>query len=347
MQEPYVNALKTEIALKSKEVRNKTVDSIFIGGGTPSTLYDGGISDILAEVRKNFNVLADAEISIEANPNSVTNKKALEYKRAGITRVSVGLQSASDNILKAMNRPHDKQDFVDTIKMLRKAGFENINSDLLLGFPGQTIGDIEDSVSFLIDMDIPHISAYGLIVEKGTPLYRSIKKKTLQAVSEEQATKMYDYVYKTFKDKGIARYEVSNFSKEGFECKHNLKYWNLIEYLGLGLASHSYVGEKREANTENLESYIEKLSQNKTPVEFKEELDLEQKQLEYVMLSLRKEEGLDLEYYKNELNCDLLKEKEDEIEFLKEKDFIKIKNNMLTVTDKGFNVLNSIIVRLT
>ncbi len=351
----YMNALEKEIVLQGEKFSKLEyiVDTIFVGGGTPSVLQNGEIERLISNLRKHFDVDKNAEITIECNPNSLTIQKLQEFKSAGVNRLSIGLQAYNDNLLKLIGRLHTKKQFDMAIKNAKQVGFENINVDLILGIPKQKICDVKKEIKHLIKLGATHISAYGLIVEENTKLDYNLKNAVYKLPKESTSIKMYDIVLKMLKRKGIFRYEVSNFAKVGYECKHNLKYWTDKEYLGLGVVSSSYIQNKRWKNTDNFLKYCEFFeinSKGKTDlseiIEDEEILDLNAKIEECLMLSLRTKDGIDLIDFEKQFGVDLLKKKKAEIEELSKNKFIEIKNNRLLCTDAGFKLLNQIIVML-
>ena len=351
----YMNALEKEIVLQGEKFSKLEyiVDTIFVGGGTPSVLQNGEIERLISNLRKHFDVDKNAEITIECNPNSLTIQKLQEFKSAGVNRLSIGLQAYNDNLLKLIGRLHTKKQFDMAIKNAKQVGFENINVDLILGIPKQKICDVKKEIKHLIKLGATHISAYGLIVEENTKLDYNLKNAVYKLPKESTSIKMYDIVLKMLKRKGIFRYEVSNFAKVGYECKHNLKYWTDKEYLGLGVVSSSYIQNKRWKNTDNFLKYCEFFeinSKGKTDlseiIEDEEILDLNAKIEELIMLSLRTKDGIDLIDFEKQFGVDLLKKKKAEIEELSKNKFIEIKNNRLLCTDAGFKLLNQIIVML-
>lgn len=343
-KEKYIQYLLKEIKLNKN--KNTIVKTIFIGGGTPSCLNKGDVNKIIEEIRENFVVDNNAEITIEINPNTFTSEKAQEYKNCGINRLSFGLQSANNKILKEINRIHTKQDFINAIKLAKKYGFNNINADILIGLPNQRLDDVKETLKLLKKLKIKHISCYSLILEENTKLYNLVQDKKLVLPDEDDVVKQYDYVKKFLCKNKIFRYEVSNFAKKGKECLHNLRYWNLDNYLGLGLNSHSKIDNVRFENYEDFTNYYNSLDNNKKPIKNSYDLTLSMQKEEFIMLKLRTTKGINLQEFSDKFNEDLLKIKNKEISFLKKSGFIKIKKNNLFATDKGFKILNQIILEL-
>ena len=343
----YVYALKKEIDIQAATYKEPyIVSSIFIGGGTPSFLPLGAVEKIINYVKEKFSVGTYAEITVEGNPNSLTKEKLEEYKNCGVNRISIGGQSINDKILKTIGRVHNFKDLDKAISTAKAVGFRNINVDMLIGLPDQKMADVKKMLKYLVKKDIPHISAYSLIVEDGTQIKRQIENGELKLPTDDETVDMYDFVVKFLKKHGINRYEVSNFAVSDGECKHNLNYWEMGEYLGLGVAAHSYIQYKRFNNTTNLEEYIEKLSQGKLAIESKEKTTLAMMREEYIMLGLRTTRGIYLPRFNSLFHCNLLADKAKEIKFLLGNNLIKIENDRIKVKDDAFYVLNSIIQKL-
>ena len=345
----YVESLKQEIKIQAKQYSSiYSIRTIYIGGGTPSSLPNGTIKDILQTIFRYFTVKNNAEITIEINPNTVNEEKINEYVLSGVNRFSIGLQSTNEEILKSMGRTHNVQDFNQAIDYIRDNGVSNINADLIIGYPGQTIKDVIDSVKYLIKQNIPHISCYMLSVEKGTKLKDLVSKDVAVLPTEEKVINMYQSVVNTLSKYGFNRYEVSNFAKPGFSCKHNLVYWKREDYLGLGIGAHSYINGIRFSNTENLNTYNECIkTTGKAPICEVKKLTEQDKKEEFIMLSLRTSEGLDSNEYQELFNEDIIAKKKEVIISLAKLGFLSIdKTGVIKATDKGFLVLNKIILEL-
>ena len=269
-----------------------TVDSIYFGGGTPTCIGTDMIGRILIAVRKSFNMSEDAEISIEANPETVTEKKAEALKFLGFTRVSMGVQSLDNGVLKALGRVHTAEKAKEAYGHLRKAGFENINLDLMLGVPGQSFDTWKNSLDRVIDLCPEHISFYSLQIEEGTPFYEEYKACSLEIPSWEENRKMYGYGLEALKEAGYIHYEISNAAKPGFECRHNLKYWTMKPYLGFGTAAHSFLEGKRFFNTSDLD-YHREYEKSES-----EEDALLERMGDFIFTELRLIQGIDLLQFK-------------------------------------------------
>ena len=342
----YVTYLLKEITFMSSQYKKYNIDTIFIGGGTPTCLNNGDILKIITQLKSCFDVDKKAEITVECNPNSLTIQKLDEFKKADVNRLSIGLQVYNNRLLKLIGRLHNKRQFDNAIKMAKQKGFNNINIDLILGIPTQKMYHIKKGLKHLVKLGVQHISAYGLIVEENTKLYYNLKNNIYKLPSEDLQVKMYDYTKKYLSKHGINMYEVSNFAKVGFESKHNLKYWTNQEYLGLGLNSSSYIDNKRWKNTDNFVEYFEQIANNKLEKYEYEKLDTNSQIEECIMLGLRTKNGINLDNFKNGFGFDLLQKKNKNISNLLESNLIKIDKDNLFCTDLGFKLLNQVILAL-
>lgn len=257
-REEYVKALLTEIRMCAGECEKYTVTSIFIGGGTPSLMQGARIERILEEIRRGYVLDKGVEITIEMNPGTVDEEKLAAYKRAGINRLSIGLQSAENEELKKIGRIHTWEQFLHTWQLVRNMGFQNVNVDIMSALPGQSVAGYERTLQRVLSLPDPpeHISAYSLIVEEGTDFYRWQEEGKLDLPGEDEDRQMYHLTKKLLAEKGYERYEISNYAKPGFACAHNCGYWKRAEYLGLGLGAASLLKNVRFHNTESLEKYL-------------------------------------------------------------------------------------------
>lgn len=235
---------------------NYNVDSIFFGGGTPSLLEPLHIAAAMNALSDSFHIDPDAEITIEANPGTLTAAKLKQYRLMGINRLSLGVQSMDDSVLFTLGRIHTRSQVLDSVRLAREAGFDNINIDLMLGIPGQTLESWERTMDEIFGLEPEHLSFYSLQIEEGTPFYDWFRTGRLEAMPEELDRRMYHGMRRRLEDQGYRHYEISNAAKPGRECRHNLKYWSMQDYIGLGLAAHSYVRGVRFSNTEDMERYL-------------------------------------------------------------------------------------------
>lgn len=304
MKESYIKQLISEIKVRSA-LHQGMVDTIFLGGGTPSVLKEEQIERILKAVHQYFKVDSSAEITMEMNPNTVTAEKLRVCKEYGINRISFGVQSFDDKYLKLLGRLHSAKDVYENYEMARKVGFSNINLDLMSALPGQTLLDIKKELQEVKRLSPEHISFYGLIIEEGTPFFEKYEAQELRReAGEEQAEdelpdesaerEMYQCISESLKAQGYIHYEISNYGKEGLECQHNLKYWSRQDYLGLGLGAASLLEEKRYTNVRDIKEYLQ-TDFSRHPqgmIGETEVLDRKSAMEEFMFLGLRKLQGI-------------------------------------------------------
>ena len=302
-QQEYVRNLLLEIEQKGVHCTDYEVITIFFGGGTPSILKAGWIADILDAIHRNFKVRKDAEITIECNPGTLTFEKLSIYKSAGINRISVGLQSASDAELRELGRIHTYEDFLKSYDLIRKKGFSNINIDLMAALPGQTLKSYEQTLRRVLALKPEHISAYSLIIEEGTPFYEKYEadellrekgEKPQMLPSEETERLMYERTKELLLAHGYERYEISNYARRGYACRHNIGYWRRENYLGFGLGSASLLENERFHNTTDLTDYLggDYLAYEQ------EKLDKKSQMEEFMFLGLRMTDGISTECFR-------------------------------------------------
>lgn len=354
-QTGYIEALKKEISCYDLEEYNVT--TIYIGGGTPSYIDCYEIKEILDELRKrlknNETKFSDIEITIEVNPGTVDKKKLEVYKLSGVNRLSIGLQSTKDILLKEIGRIHTYKEFLQSYKHAKQVGFENINVDLMLGLPNQSIQDMKDSLKEVIKMEPNHISIYSLIVEEKTPIKKLIEEGELQLPEEIQERRMYWYVKSMLELSGYNHYEISNFAKEGRESKHNMNCWEQKEYIGLGVAAHSYINGIRYSNVTDLDCYIKNMMelknvkkqlQSKTNIIYNicEIQNLEDKQKEYMLLGLRKIQGVSITKFKEKYVENPIFLFRKQMEKLTKEDLLQIDGDYIRLTNKGLDFANQV-----
>ncbi|WP_278554421.1 radical SAM family heme chaperone HemW [Parvimonas micra] len=337
----YVEALKKEIELKGN--KNFLIDSIFIGGGTPSFIDGKYIFEILEKVKENFTVLDNIEISIETNPKTFDEKKLEYYKSAKINRVSIGVQSFNDLILKELGRNHNSKEAFDSIELVKKFDFD-LNLDLIFGYQSQTIEDILYDLEMVKNINPDHISYYGLIIEEKTKFKALQNVGKLDLLDEETERKMYHLIVKKLEEIGLNQYEVSNFAKVGKESVHNKKYWNCKEYLGLGISAHSYLNDERFSNTVNLSKYIKELYNGNIPVDFREKLDMPTKKFEYIIMNMRLKEGFLISDYNRLFESDFLEENKKAVKIGLENNVVEINDDRIYFTKRGFDIMDSFFV---
>lgn len=340
----YVSALIKEIQnrYEKEEIKDYSVDTIYIGGGTPSLINEEYIKNIIETIRENFNVLQKCEITIEVNPGSATKEKLTKYKEIGINRLSIGMQSTEDKILKEIGRIHTYDEFLTTYKTARKVGFKNINVDLMLGLPNQTIEILEGSINKVIKLKPEHISVYSLILEDNTPLKIDYDNNKIQLPSEDVEREMYWKVKEILEKNNYKHYEISNFAKEGYESKHNMNCWNQNDYLGFGLASHSYFKAKRYCNIDNLEKYIKNIEENNIEknMEILEIQNEEDMKKEFMLLGLRKIDGVNIQEFKKRFIENPIFKFHNELEKLSKEGLIEVDLDRIKLTSKGLDLAN-------
>ena len=336
--ENFYTFLIDELNLYKKE--NLSIDTVYFGGGTPSLLPTKQIETILNFIRKNFTLASNTEISIEANPESLTKKSVRAYKSMGINRISLGVQTLNDKILSYIGRLSDSKKIFQAIEYLQKENFKNINFDLIFGLPFQKTQDFLQDIKTLIQFSPTHFSLYNLILHKNQALTLKIQK---DGVKLEDGVAMYEESRLYLKDKGYNQYEISNFAKKNFQSRHNLHYWNYDAFLGIGPSSSGFLASERYKNYSNLALYKEKLQTQAFPIEKKEILDKQTQQNEFIMMNLRKTQGLSLEAFQQRFKSDFINSFHNEILELKGQSLINIKNGYLFINPKGFFISNSII----
>ena len=342
--ESYIDALKKEI--EEFDFTKNIVTTIYIGGGTPSYIKENYIKEILDLLKEKLvnNKVSwkDLEITIEVNPGTVNKEKLETYKKAGVNRLSIGLQSTNNRLLKQIGRIHTYEEFLDTYNLAKEVGLDNINVDLMIALPNQTINDIKESLEKIVDLNPNHISVYSLIVEDGTLISKWLDEGKIELPSDEEERRMYWYVKDFLELHGYNHYEISNFSKNEKESKHNLNCWNQEEYIGFGLASHSYINGIRFCNTENLEEYIKNIENNNLDKnrEIEEEQTKEDKEKEFMMLGFRKIEGVDISKFKEKYQDNPLYLFRKELDKLVSEGLVEVDLNNIKLTNKGLDLAN-------
>ncbi len=305
--ECFVQTLKTEIQLyKNKIFTGETIKSVYLGGGTPSLLSVEQIKDILQTIHENFSLSANIQISVEVNPESVTPEKLLIYRKAGINRITFGVQSFLDKELKILGRIHDVTESKQAILAAKQAGFENVGIDLIYAIPGQTQKDWKQSLEQAVNISPDHISMYGLTYEEATPLRHMLEQGDVISAPEELEREMYLQGKKTLEAAGYDHYEISNFARPGHESIHNMSYWDGTHFLGLGPSAHSFDGQRRWWNVSDLDDYCSRLKTEQLPVQEYEKLDNTKRHEELILLGLRRKRGINLSEWKFETGGDFL-----------------------------------------
>ena len=340
--EQYIDALITEIGVFHpvpgvRPFRNGTeqklgIDTIYFGGGTPSLLSSQQVEQILNAIDLKFEISNDAEITMEMNPATVTPEKLTDYRKLGISRASFGVQTFDDRALKLLARGHDANDARVTFEMLREAGFDNISFDLIAGLPGQTLHDWQRNLDEAVAMRPEHLSLYLLEIHQGTPLARQVRERRQPKPDEALAAEMYELMLDQLDAAGYKQYEISNFSRPGFESRHNTKYWRLEPVFGFGVSAHSFDGRQRYANERDTARYVEMIENATSAEVMREDIDLAS---EFAFLGLRMEEGIEIDDYARRFGADLMADYGSGLRDLNEAGLIKTENGNLRLTRTG------------
>lgn len=344
LQRQYAKRLMEDIDCMGKKYGDIPVDTIFIGGGTPSVPESRLIVDLMEHVNRAFQISDGAEISMEANPGTVTREKLKEYRRAGINRISFGLQSANDRELKLLGRIHTWAEFLESFALARECGFTNLNIDLMSALPGQTCESWKDTLKRVTDLEPEHISAYSLIIEEGTPFgekYGSEEGRKLLP-DEDSEREMYHETKQFLRECGYERYEISNYAKPGRECRHNIGYWTGVPYLGLGLGASSYMNGSRFAVSSDMQQYLEEKPGTFTDVEKLTKKDMEE---EFFYVGLRMVSGVSLTEFKERFGVSAQEVYPGLMETFVEEKAAEFRGDRFVLTDYGLDVSNYIMAQ--
>lgn len=342
-REAYVQALEKEISSYSEFAKDYRVSTVFFGGGTPSVLEGEQTERILKKIRDTFRVEKDAEITLEMNPGTSQKEKLLLYRELGINRLSIGLQSVKNENLKLLGRIHTYGDFLDSYRMAREAGFDNISADLISTLPGQTLEEWKEELEILQETPLEHISVYQLIIEKGTEFYEKYGENEELLPDEETSREIYLWTGKYLKEHGFEQYEISNYARPSRKSRHNLRYWERKDYLGLGLGAASMVHNIRMSNTRDWEKYIEG-SQN--PKRLREEVEFleEPRQMEeFMFLGLRKTEGVSRKEFRRIFGRDLDMVYEKALQKHLENGMLEASKDRIRLSQAGILVSNQVL----
>ncbi|MGH7797014.1 MAG: radical SAM family heme chaperone HemW [Candidatus Binatia bacterium] len=348
----YTDALLRELEHYGnlEDWRGRTVQSIFFGGGTPSTFKPASIGKLLAWVAATFPINLDCEITLEANPGTVDSDKFLGYRDAGVNRISVGVQSFQPKLLKFLGRVHSADEARNALSIVRQAGFDNFSFDLIYANPGQSLKDLAADLDTAVEFQPPHLSAYNLTFEEGTPFYHEYRAGRMKSLSEEEEIAMAELIEGKLSAAGLSRYEISNYSRRGWHSRHNVNYWRGGDYLGLGAGAHSYKQEnsgrtygRRWSNEKNPARYIAQVNGSNRAVVEREDIDLNKAAGEFMFLGLRMTEGVSIEKFCSRFG-------KAPVEFYPrirdwiEGEILEEKKGYLRLAPKGLLVANSIFV---
>ena len=349
--EKYVKCLQKEIKNVGDRVRLNSngnyaelpiAKTLYIGGGTPSFIDAKYIEQIMDTIQTNFEIDKNIEATIEVNPGTVTLKKLQKYREIGINRLSIGLQTSNDDLLKLIGRIHNFEQFLQTVNLAKLAGFSNINVDMMIGLPNQTIYDVEDTLNKLIKLDVTHISVYSLIVEEGTKIEKLLNDGTLKLPDEEIERYMYWFAKRKLEENGYIHYEISNFAKIPYRSKHNLDCWNQKEYIGFGVSASSYEEGVRYRNKDEIEEYIKNIEadEERKNVIIDEKQDKQTMMNEYMILGLRKINGININEFRRKFEVSPLYKYNKELTKLVREGLINIDTNNIRLSKKGLDLAN-------
>ena len=340
----YLNAIEKEMKLYSDEFKNKQFDSVFFGGGTPSILNIEELKRLVGSVFKNFNIKETAEVSMECNPGTINKEKLIHMKELGINRLSIGLQAIQNHHLKYIGRIHSYEEFEKNYLEAKEVGFDNINIDLMYALPNHKKEEWKESLDKIISLNPSHISAYSLILEEGTKLYEMYDNEEFSLLDEDTDIEMYNYTINKLKENGYNQYEISNYSKEYKECKHNIIYWKCDNYLGLGPGASGYIGDIRYNNISDLNEYNHKISQNIKPIEEETILSEKDKIEEFIFMGLRMNEGISLKVFKERFSISIEDIYKEPIEKLIASKLLELDKDNLKLTQKGREISNTVFI---
>ncbi|OOM06687.1 radical SAM family heme chaperone HemW [Clostridium saccharobutylicum] len=332
----YIESLNREILQKGKDY---IINSIFIGGGTPSYLNDYNLNKLLKALNK-LNLKSDLEFTVECNPGTLNASNLEIMKKSNVNRLSIGLQSTKDNILKNIGRIHNYEQFKENYFLARKIGFRNINVDLMFGLPDQTVNEWKESLEEIAKLNPEHISAYSLIIEEGTCFYNLYEKDKLKLPSEDEERLMYSYTKKILNNHGYNQYEISNFSKVGKECFHNKTYWKCNEYLGLGVSASSFIDKKRIKNIDNIKEYIKRINNNESVEDEIHVNDIKDDIEEFMFMGLRMIEGISIDCFKERFNKNIYEVYNEVIEKNINEGLLIYDSGKLYLSSKGIELSN-------
>ena len=344
-QEKYVDALCREIVERKEYLNEETIETIYFGGGTPSTLTIAQLQRICSTVYATYRISENPEVTIECNPDDLTEEFLSVLRTMPFNRISMGIQSFNDIQLKRLGRRHNAEKARQAVNNARKAGFSNISIDLMFALPGSTAEEWQNDLESAIELKPDHISAYNLMYEEGTPLYRALQRGDFRELSEEENVKQFEMLIENIKKAGYRHYEISNFAMPGKESRHNSSYWNGTPYLGCGAAAHSYNGTSRQWNIADIEEYIKGIEDGKHNCEI-EHLSEEERYNDTILTRLRTADGILLEWMKERfsarLNAYMLRAARKEIALGN----LKEENGHLSLTEKGIFISDTIIREL-
>lgn len=340
----YLINIEREIKFYKGEFKDKCFDTVFFGGGTPSILTVDELKELVNNINENFNIKKDAEITIECNPGTINREKLEAMKKMGINRLSIGLQATQNYHLKSIGRIHTYEEFEKNYYDALDIGFKNINIDLMYALPNQKTQEWKDTLDKIINLNPSHISAYSLILEEGTKLYDMYQNKEFELLDEDTDINMYNYTIDTLKRHGYNQYEISNYSKEDLECKHNIIYWKCDNYLGLGPGASGFIGDTRYSNIEDICEYNKCIMQNIRPVSEEIELTKKDKIEEFIFMGLRMNEGINIDVFKERFDTNFYDIYQEVMDKLIKRELVRFDGKNISLTQKGREISNSVFI---
>ena len=333
-KEDLLNALKKEIELQNNFLEGQNINTIYFGGGTPTILKQEELMQLFDVLYQNFHIAIDAEITIEANPDDLTAQKVKELRKTPVNRFSIGVQSFQDADLQFMNRAHNAEESLGSIKRVQDSGWENITIDLIYGTPTLSDTEWQNNLQTAINQEVPHISAYALTVEKNTALHHFIENKKCAPLSEEKSARQFLQVMETLPKSGFIQYEISNFAQEGFYSQHNSNYWKGEKYLGIGPSAHSFNGIERQWNIANNLHYIQQISKGIVPAKT-EKINEKQRYNDYILTTLRTKQGVNINFIKYHFSSNYERFLINSAQKWINSAHLLINNDLLTLSKKG------------
>lgn len=340
----YFSLLEKEVYMYKDKFKNYTIDSIYFGGGTPSFVDSKYIIDLILLLKKYFFIEENIEFTIETNPDTLDKYKLNDYINYGINRISLGVQTFNDTILKILGRNHSSETIINDIEIIKEVGFKNLSLDLIMGLPKQKLSNIKNDLQIIKEISPKHISYYDLIIEKNTRFNKLYKEKKLLLPTDDENRKFYKNIISSLNSMNLNQYEISNFAVTGFESKHNLKYWLVNEYLGLGIGASSYIHNYRYTNEYRYKEYKNKINNDVLPIQAKEYLTYNNKIFEKIIMNMRLVTGLSLKELKSEYNYDIFDKNEKIINEYIKQNLLILHNDRLSFTEEGFNISNKFFI---
>ncbi len=342
----YAEAIKQELERWLPLTKNHVLESVYFGGGTPTILPAETLASLLRFIYTNAPLTTDCEVTVEANPGTVDLSKLKTLRESGVTRLSLGVQSFDNVLLKKLGRAHSKEDVVATIQNAREAGFDNLSLDLIFGLPGQSLDQWKNELKTAFHFSPEHLSAYQLTVEEGTEFGRMVESGKLSLPHESNLVEMFECTSSMMKDAGYERYEISNYARDGKYCRHNLNTWRHGEYLALGAGACSFLDGVRRRNIPKVEEYIDKIARNQSPVIEEEQIEGKKELLEILMLGLRMAEGIHLKEVEKRTTIRVQNQFSDAISHCREEGLLRLEGDQMALTEKGMLFSNEVFLKL-